>query len=185
MTSGKEVSWSRVGDLEEMDAPEIDVRRLNAMEVLMPKSGEFVFPFADASVNWQGEIRCSGHPLHIRFILHEERSTTMCFWESPMGLNHQTKKRMTQKPVNICGVLLATICVVIRRLRGQERWSARLSMRFAQLCSGWTRVNFYAHDLSGKRVEFKEVTAMIKEMVVLLRQEQTNKLLMMITRTVG
>ena len=46
-------------------------------------------------------------------------------------------------------------------------------------------MNFYAHDLSGKRVEFKEVIAMIKEMVVLLRQEQINKLLTMITRTVG
>ena len=38
-----------------------------------------------------------------------------------------------------------------------------LSMRFAQSFSGWTRVNFYAHHLSGKRVETKEVIAMIKE----------------------
>jgi len=65
-----------------------------------------------------------------------------------------------------------------------ERCSARPACDSLTSSPGWTRVNFYAHDLSGKNVEFTEVIAMIKDMVVLLRQAQTYKLVTMITRTV-
>ena len=43
-----------VEELEKMDASAIHARRLNAEEVLMPKVGEFVFPFADRSEKLAG-----------------------------------------------------------------------------------------------------------------------------------
>ena len=40
-----------IGDLEEMDASELQARRLNAKEVLTPqRSGNFIFPVADGTV---------------------------------------------------------------------------------------------------------------------------------------
>ena len=39
-----------IEELEEMDVPELHVRRLNAKEVLTPMSGNFIFPFADGTV---------------------------------------------------------------------------------------------------------------------------------------
>ena len=38
-------------ELEQMDAPELHARRLNAKEVLMPMKGDnFIFPVADGTV---------------------------------------------------------------------------------------------------------------------------------------
>ena len=40
-----------IEELEEMDAPEIHARRLNAKEVLTPMKGDnFIFPVADGTV---------------------------------------------------------------------------------------------------------------------------------------
>ena len=39
---------ANIGELEEMDASELDARRLNAKKVLTPqRSGNFMFPVAD------------------------------------------------------------------------------------------------------------------------------------------
>ena len=44
-----------IEELEQMDAPEIHARRLNAQEVLTPMSGEhFIFPIADGKVKLSG-----------------------------------------------------------------------------------------------------------------------------------
>ena len=47
--SGKETDWCT--DLEELRAPEIHVRRLDAREEITPKNGEhFIFPVAEERV---------------------------------------------------------------------------------------------------------------------------------------
>ena len=48
-----------IEELEEMDASELHTRRLNAKEVLAPqRSGNFIFPVADGTVNiFGGEHR--------------------------------------------------------------------------------------------------------------------------------
>ena len=48
-----------IEELEEMDAPELHARRLNAKEVLTPMKGDnFIFPVADGTVkNLGGEVR--------------------------------------------------------------------------------------------------------------------------------
>ena len=45
-----------IEELEEVDASELDARRLNAKEVLRPKKGDkFMFPVADGTVKTPGE----------------------------------------------------------------------------------------------------------------------------------
>ena len=86
-----------VEELEHLDVSEIHARRLNAKEVLMPKTGaEFLFPFR----RWNSQVGgkrsvFSGKSTQFRNAVHEERSTTVFFKET--GLNHQTSKLMTQK----------------------------------------------------------------------------------------
>ena len=47
-----------IEELEEMDAPELHARRLNAKEVLTPMKGDnFIFPVADGTVNIFGRDR--------------------------------------------------------------------------------------------------------------------------------
>ena len=41
-------------ELETMDASEIYSKRLNAKEVIFPKQGEFIFPFADGRIKTLG-----------------------------------------------------------------------------------------------------------------------------------
>ena len=53
--SGKETPWSQIEELEEMVAPELHGKRLNAKEVLTPTSGEqFIFPIAEGTVKLSG-----------------------------------------------------------------------------------------------------------------------------------
>ena len=47
-----------IGELEEMDASELQARRLNAKEVLTPMKGEnFLFTIADGTVKFSGEVQ--------------------------------------------------------------------------------------------------------------------------------
>ena len=47
-----------IEELEDMDASELHARRLNAKEVLTPqRSGNFIFPFADGTVQIFGRER--------------------------------------------------------------------------------------------------------------------------------
>ena len=52
-----------IEEFEEMDASELHARRLNAKEVLTPqRSGKFIFPFADGTVQifgWEPRLRTS------------------------------------------------------------------------------------------------------------------------------
>ena len=52
-----------IEEMEEMDASEFHARRLNAKEVLTPlRSGNFIFPFADGTVQIFGENGIWEHP---------------------------------------------------------------------------------------------------------------------------
>ena len=48
--SGKDIMVEDIEELEQMDVSEIHARRLNAKEVLTPRSGNFIFPVADGTV---------------------------------------------------------------------------------------------------------------------------------------
>ena len=90
-----------------MDPSEIHARRLNAKEGRMPKLREFAFPFADGTkvkfAGWDNGFRKSTL-IQVSLAQGEEHNEVLR--ESQKGLNHQTKKRMTQTPVMISRILL-------------------------------------------------------------------------------
>ena len=54
-----------IEELEEMDAPELDARRLDAKEVLTHMNGEsFIFPIADGTVNLSGGEHARSENVH-------------------------------------------------------------------------------------------------------------------------
>ena len=64
-----------VEELENLDASVIYARRLNAKEVLMPKTrAKFVFPVADETVKLVGRDQVFRKSTQSRNVLHEERS---------------------------------------------------------------------------------------------------------------
>ena len=55
---GDTISVADLEELENLGAPEIHARRLIVKEVIRPKCGHnFIFPAADGTVNYFGEIR--------------------------------------------------------------------------------------------------------------------------------
>ena len=57
--SGKDILVADIEELENLEASEIHARRLNAKEVITPKSGEnFIVPVADGKVNlfWGDQV---------------------------------------------------------------------------------------------------------------------------------
>ena len=103
-----------VEELEKMDASEIHARRLSAKEVRMPKLREFAFPFEDGkTVKLAGRDNVFRKSTLIQVSLAQGEEHNEVLRESQTGLNHQTKKRMTQKSVMISRIILRTICTVI------------------------------------------------------------------------
>ena len=127
-----------------MDTSEIHARRLNAKEVLMPKSGELcIFLVADGQSNWREEIRFYEYLPQFRITLHEVRSTTMFFKESRTGFNHLTNKWMTWKSETSPEVILRTIFIVI---------SLNQKSIFTCLMNGHSQYHSNIFRLSGGRI---------------------------------
>ena len=97
-----------------MDASEIHARKLKVKEIIVSKKDEkIIFPFADGTAKLCGrdhEIRESNvwqfHPAG-RMISKEN------FKETRMGLNRQTKQKVTLKPETILGQSKGTPSIVI------------------------------------------------------------------------
>ena len=90
-----------IEDLEEMDASEINARRLNAIEVLTPMKGDnFVFPVADSGI-----------------VLNEERNKKFFEENQTNSLLQLHFKRTlqwtTQKLRKISGLLQEISCLAI------------------------------------------------------------------------
>ena len=90
-----------IEELEEMDASELDARRLNAEEVLTPMKGEkYVFPIADRTVKTPGgdrRLRTSTKP----GTAQTEEKNKIIFEENQKGLlqlHVKTHRGMMMKP---------------------------------------------------------------------------------------
>ena len=94
-----------IEDLEEMDASEIQKKRLNAKEVLTPKNGEHIlFPIAD------GTVKLSSRDLVLRTstLIQTEDKNKGIFKE-----NHETHRGMMVKLGMISGPFQAILSTVI------------------------------------------------------------------------
>ena len=88
-----------VEELEEMDASELHVRRLNAKEVLTPqRSGNFIFPVADGTVKKSlGENSVWEHPPRPGSVRNEEKNKKRTRKVRRMTFSNPTSRRLNAR----------------------------------------------------------------------------------------
>ena len=105
-----------VEKLQNTEASQIHIERVNATEVPLPSQGErFVFPWQMVQSIWQDKVAKSEHPTYLGEIPNAEKNTAVYFTEKRTIslLLTDNKSKMTWKPGTTVGVVLEIKLAVV------------------------------------------------------------------------